>query len=161
MVTGDFSGAHATSGDGDDAYFRRDFCLRELTWAFAAKKHVQPVVHLKDKENIGLFVGMAPGELKAIGNIDFVDLNTSNSKYWNVGVDEIVDKANKAGAFATAGSARRTSYKSHRSDRSLRSVVPMPETTDDGSVGPPAPAAGPDKDDVMPFDDAKALAVVP
>ena len=56
------------TGDGQDdenAYLNRPFCLKELRWAFEKGTHVQPVVHQKDKERIGMFIKMAPaGEIE-------------------------------------------------------------------------------------------------
>ena len=83
------------TGDGPDdenAYLKRPFCLKELRWAFEKGTHVQPIVHQKDKERIGMFIKMAPADLKRIGSIDFVDLNPSDKQYWNVGLGKIFDK---------------------------------------------------------------------
>ena len=56
-------------------------------------------VRMDDKNNIGSFIAMAPGELKHIGNIDFVDLNVTDQDHWTVGVKKILEKAVAAGAF--------------------------------------------------------------
>ena len=70
------------TGDGPDdanAYLNRPFCLKELRWAFAAGKHLQPVVHLDDKKRIGdVFIPMVPDlDLRAwIGASDFVDVRS-------------------------------------------------------------------------------------
>ena len=85
--------------DDKDAYLNRSFCLKELRWAFEKGTHVQPVVHQKDKERIGKFIKMAPADLKRIGSIDFVDLNPSDKRYWNVGLGIIFDKAKARGVF--------------------------------------------------------------
>jgi len=92
--------------DDDNAYLKRAFCLSELRWAFSAitdpnlpLKHLQPLVRMDDKNNIGAFIAMAPDDLKHIGNIDFVDLNTTDNNYWTVGVENILKKAVAAGAF--------------------------------------------------------------
>ena len=74
--------------------------MSELRWAFNAEKHVQPVVRMDDKDNIGAFIKMAPADLQHIGNIDFVDLNTTNQGYWQVRRQApSIEKAEKAGAF--------------------------------------------------------------
>ena len=53
---------------------------------------------------------MAPDDLKKIGGIDFVDLNTSDADYWKIGLKKMVEKAVDAGALpapkGVAGSAR-------------------------------------------------------
>ena len=118
--------------DDENAYLKRPFCVNELKWAFAARKHVQPVVRMEDKSNIGKFIAMAPGELKCLGGIDFVDL--TDKHYWKVGVDLILEKAKARGAFlplSGGGSSRSLlgfSPSSHRSSRrsSWSSVAPMP-----------------------------------
>ena len=86
--------------DDDNAYLKRPFCLSELRWAFDAKKHVQPLVSMEDKDNISAFIQMAPVDLQRIGSIDFIDLNMKDKEFWRVGVDRILQKAKVAGAFA-------------------------------------------------------------
>ena len=161
--------------DDDNAYLKRDFCVSELRWAFDAKKHVQPVVRMDDKENIGAFIKMAPEDLRHIGNIDFVDLNTTNQGYWQVGVDTIIQKAEKAGAFpkpeSAAPSKRSSRYLSSRSvvapapdkspaPASAGASAPTPDASPDPAAGAPAPAAaGQSKDNVLPFDDVTGFTV--
>ena len=86
--------------DDDNAYLKRPFCLSALRWAFDAKKHVQPLVSMDDKDNISAFIQMAPVDLQRIGSIDFIDLNMKDKEFWRVGVDRILQKAKVAGAFA-------------------------------------------------------------
>ena len=161
--------------DDDNAYLKRDFCVSELRWAFDAKKHVQPVVRMDDKDNIGAFIKMAPEDLRHIGNIDFVDLNTTNQGYWQVGVDTIIQKAEKAGAFpkpeSAAPSKRSSRYLSSRSvvapapdkspaPASAGTSAPTPDASPDPAAGAPAPAAaGQSKDNVLPFDDVTGFTV--
>ena len=121
------------TGDGPDdefAYLNRDFCLKELRWAFMKGTHVQPVVHQKDKERIGEFIEMAPADLKRIGSIDFVDLNPSDKRYWDVGLGIIFDKAKARGVFPQGRSSTRRPSVEHRS---LAAVAPEPA---DGAVEP-------------------------
>ena len=128
VITGD------GPGDGPDdknAYLSRDFCLRELRWAFKKGTHVQPVVDLEDKKRIGEFTKMAPADLKRIGSIDFVDLNPSDKEYWDVGLKKIFDKAKARRVFPQGrSSTRRPSTVEHRS---LAAVAPEPA---DGAVEP-------------------------
>ena len=124
------------TGDGPDdenAYLKRPFCLKELRWAFEKGTHVQPVVHQKDKERIGMFIKMAPADLsKIIGSIDFVDLNHTDKRYWDVGLGIIFDKAKTRGVFPQGrSSTRRPSTVEH--PRSLAAVAPEPA---DGAVEP-------------------------
>ena len=90
------------TGDGPDdegAYLKRPYCLQELRWAFAKGTHVQPVVHLRDKERIGDYIRMAPADLKRIASIDFVDMNSTDKDYWDVGLRKILDKAKARRVF--------------------------------------------------------------
>ena len=127
------------TGDGpddEDAYLNRPFCLKELRWAFEKGTHVQPVVHQKDKERIVEFIKMAPADLKRIGSIDFVDLNPSDKRYWNVGLGIIFDKAKARGVFPQGrSSTRRPSTVGHGS---LAAVAPEPA---DGAVEPASGAS--------------------
>ena len=94
-----------TGGKDDaNAYLKRPFCLSELRWAFDADKHLQPIVHMDDKKKIGEFIDMAPDDLKRIGKIDFVDLNTTDEDYWSTGIKKVFEKAEGAGAFRKSGS---------------------------------------------------------
>ena len=86
--------------EDENAYWNREFCLKELRWAFENNKHVQPVVDMMhDKSQIGRFISSFPEELKGIGAIDFVDLNDTDRDYWELGLKKIIDRADKAGAF--------------------------------------------------------------
>ena len=97
---------------------------------------MQPVVHQKDKERIGMFIKMAPADLsKRIGAIDFVDLIPSNKRYWNVGLGMIFDKAKDRGVFPQGRSSTRRPSVEHRS---LAAVAPEPA---DGAVEPASGAS--------------------
>ena len=128
------------TGDGpndEGAYLNRPFCLKELRWAFEKGTHVQPVVHLEDKKCIGEFIEMAPADLKRIGSIDFVDLNPTDNRYWDVGLGIIFDKAKARGVFPQGrSSTRRPSTVEHRS----RAAV-APEPAADGAVEPASGAS--------------------
>lgn len=110
--------------EDENAYLKRDFCLSELRWAFAAirdptlpLKHLQPVINMHDKERIGALMNMAPDDLQHMRNIDFIDLNTTDLAYWKVGVDKIFEKAEDAGAaFTLSGAAHRSEAADDRSE---------------------------------------------
>ena len=140
--------------DDDNAYLKRDFCVSELRWAFNAQKHVQPVVRMDDKDNIGSFIKMAPADLQHIGNIDFVDLNTTNQGYWQVGVNTIIEKAEKAGAFPKPEPAAPSKRSRYLSSSSV--VAPAPDKSPHPVAGAPAPAAaGQPNNDLQPFDEVQ------
>ena len=146
----------------DNAYLKRPFCLSELRWAFEADKHVQPIVHMDDKKTIGEFINMAPTDLKRIGQLDFVDLNTTDQDYWSTGISKIFEKAQEAGALPSSGGGagtrkvfdkaqeagalpgRATAVLGRSSSYKLSSVAPMTEK-DTELTGPTAgvPAGGP------------------
>ena len=47
--------------------------------------------HVANKTRIGEFLGAAPDDLRGmIGGIDFVDLNTGDAEYWDVGIDKVL-----------------------------------------------------------------------
>ena len=73
----------------EDSYFNRPFCVKELKWALAKEKQIQPVVTMEDKTKISNFIKSAPEDLKSIGSIDFVDLNMSDMDYFRVGLKRI------------------------------------------------------------------------
>ena len=72
-----------------NAYFRRPYCLKELRWAVDAGKRIQPIIRAEDKSNIGTLLADAPGDLKFLGGIDFIDLERNDREYWDVGVRKI------------------------------------------------------------------------
>jgi len=81
------------AGVKGNAYFERDFCLKELRWAKAAGKYIQPVVDGADKGRIGEFLDMAPDDLRDLGSVDFVDLNQTDREYLQAGLKKILRKA--------------------------------------------------------------------
>ncbi len=70
------------AGVKGNGYFERPFCLKELRWALAAGKHIQPVVDSADKGRIGELMGMAPDDLQFPLNVDFVDFNQTDREYF-------------------------------------------------------------------------------
>ena len=121
---------------------------------------------------IGEFINMAPTDLKRIGQLDFVDLNTTDQDYWSTGIKKVFEKAEDAGAFpkSAAPSKRSSRYLSSRSvvapapDKSPDPVAgtsaPTPDASPDPVAGAPAPAAaGQSKDNVQPFDDVTGFTV--
>lgn len=65
--------------------------MKELRWAKKAGTRIQPVINVLDKTRIGEFLGAAPDDLRGmIGGIDFVDLNTGDAEYWDVGIDKVL-----------------------------------------------------------------------
>merc|ERR1719263_77068 len=137
-----------TGGKDDaNAYLKRPFCLSELRWAFEADKQLQPIVHMDDKKMIGEFINMAPTDLKRIGQLDFVDLNTTDQDYWSTGISKIFEKAQEAGALpgrATAVAERPSLWPSGRAQRphKLSSVAPITEK-DTELTGPTAGVPAP------------------
>ena len=85
-----------------NAYFRREYCIKELRWAEEAGKYVQPILRVEDKTRIGEFLGLldAPlkvdgrmqdvSDLKRLGKTDWVDLNRNDGEYWEVGMKNVL-----------------------------------------------------------------------
>ena len=86
-----------SDGDGadDTAYFKRDFCLKELRWAVEAGIFVQPVIDIDDKKRIGEFMHQAPEDLKFLGGIDFLELYRVSIDIWNTCVNGVVEVLNE------------------------------------------------------------------
>ena len=82
--------------DVDTAFFRRDFCLKEMRWAKSAGAAIQPVIRVEDKKRVGEFIASAPDDLKDVGEVDWVDLNRGAVQYWNVGMDILVQRLEEA-----------------------------------------------------------------
>ena len=81
----------------ENAYFQREYCLKELRWAKSANKFIQPVVDTGDKGRIGELLKMAPDDLRDLGKVDFVDLNQTDDEYLGLGVKKILRKATQQG----------------------------------------------------------------
>ena len=81
-------------GEGN-AYFERPFCLSELRWAIGARKYIQPVIDADDKKRIGELMTKVPADLGGLRGVDWVDLNTTDNDYFEVGIKKILDKAGK------------------------------------------------------------------
>ena len=116
VTTADCVIALVTGSDGGEgtAYFERYYCLQELRWA--AEKdppvYIQPVISWADKTRIGEFIAQAPDDLKILGKVDFIDLNTSDVEYWDAGVNKVIKKAELA--LLAKGSRRYSSMLSTR-----------------------------------------------
>lgn len=84
-----------TVGPGEkDAYLAREYCLKELRWAFAAGVRVQTVMDMRDKPRFQALVEPAPDEIKEkLKDIECVDLNHNDTDFFDVGVRKILKKA--------------------------------------------------------------------
>merc|ERR1711988_623955 len=81
-----------TDGQGveSNAYFMREYCVKELRWAIGANKFIQPVISSEDKQRIGEFPAQAPEDLKHLGKTNWLDLNRGDKDYWNLGLDKTI-----------------------------------------------------------------------
>ena len=95
------------SGDLKDslAYANREYCMKELRWALQYGTFIQPVVANRDKERIGFFIRQLPKELKKLGDIDFIHLDKSRPKRWEVSVEEVMELIDEETQSATQSSA--------------------------------------------------------
>ena len=88
-------------GDPDDsAYFKREYCMKELRWAVQAGVPIQPVVSREDKQRIGEFVGQIPGDLKDLGKVDFKALDRISPAIWTTSIDEMLKSIDALSAAA-------------------------------------------------------------
>jgi hypothetical protein len=73
-----------------EGYFQSAYCCKELTWAFAADKHV--VSTYKAGLNVGAILNKAPEELRErICKVDSIKLDSSDPDYFAVGLKKIKD----------------------------------------------------------------------
>lgn len=74
----------------DNAYFAQEQCQMELRRAKDAGIRIQPLVRIEDKQQIGVFLSLAPPDLRELGSIDFIELVRSDPDYWDAGVDKVL-----------------------------------------------------------------------
>jgi len=86
------------------SYFTREFCLKELRWARDAGKGLVVCIDVKDKNRIGEFLNGAPEDLKSIGDINFIDLNRGEVRYFKLGIELLLDAKPKKLALAAVSS---------------------------------------------------------
>jgi O-acetyl-ADP-ribose deacetylase (regulator of RNase III) len=84
------TGVERPGDPAENAYFQREYCVKELRWARAAGVPIQPVMLPEDKKRIGEFLGQAPADLKGLGAVDFIHLDRSRAAYWETGIDELL-----------------------------------------------------------------------
>ena len=83
---------HPENDPEDNAYFRRPYCIKELSWAKAAGVNIQPCCSRDDKGKIGKFQKDVPENLEFIFDLEFVTLDRSDLELWNCGVTKIIKK---------------------------------------------------------------------
>jgi serine/threonine protein kinase/GTPase SAR1 family protein len=74
----------------DTAYFRRDFCLKELRWALEADVVIQPVVAAEDKGQITEFFSLIPADLQHLTGVNWEHVDRKDSDYFQLGVTKIL-----------------------------------------------------------------------
>ena len=89
-----------------NAYFKREYCVKELRWALEAGVPIQPVIRAEDKASIGDFLDLAPEDLRHLGKTDWIDLNRNDRDYWEVGVKKMFRGIDKLQKRASTPSAR-------------------------------------------------------
>jgi serine/threonine protein kinase len=78
-------------GPEQNAYFNRWMCIQELRWAIQYNVPIQPVVRVEDKKKIGDFIKTAPDDLKFLIDIDWIDLNRNDKRYFDLGIDMVIE----------------------------------------------------------------------
>ena len=80
IVTGPHSRPNPAEGDRpeDNAYFRREYCMKELRWAREARVPVMPLILADDgaatKQEL---LELAPEDMKDLASVDFVSFDRS------------------------------------------------------------------------------------
>ena len=77
----------------NNAMLNRWMCQQELRWAVENDVPIQPVVRAEDKKKIGNFIQMLPADLKILGGVDWKHLDRGNKRYFDLGVDMILEGA--------------------------------------------------------------------
>ena len=97
--------ASSPSDDKDEprASLNRPFCRKELRWAIEKGTFIQPVIAMRDKERIGFFISQAPDDLKCLGDVNFLHLDRTAPKRWEVSLDLVIDAIEKAEKMDVAG----------------------------------------------------------
>ena len=85
-----------------NAYFRREYCIKELQWAVDAGVQIQPIVRMEDKGRIGEFLGLLDEPLlldgalqdvsrlkRRLGETDWIELNRNDREYWELGMTKL------------------------------------------------------------------------
>lgn len=106
IVTGSCNQAGAGEGENpeDNAYFNRAYCVQELRWAVEVGVPIQPVMLAVDKCRISEILTLAPSDLNHLWGVDFIHLDRSCPRVWEVGVDALLESA--AGLVAASKQAR-------------------------------------------------------
>ena len=74
----------------ENAYFKRDFCVKELRWAVEAGVQIQPVVAAEDKGAISEFFAMIPDDLQHLGGVNWEHIDRKDKDYFELGVTKIM-----------------------------------------------------------------------
>ena len=93
------------AGVKGNAYFERDYCLKELRWAKANGTYIQPLVLEGDKPRISELLKGNPEtglvgateDLLSLGSTDFVDVIQSDLRHMKTCIDIILENCRKAG----------------------------------------------------------------
>ena len=73
----------------DNAYFRREYCLKELRWARGAGKPIVCIVRVEDKSKVDELFSYAPDDLKYLrANVVYFDRNDRD--YQKIGVRKML-----------------------------------------------------------------------
>ena len=73
----------------NNAYFKREFCLKELRWAIKAGIPIQPVIRTTDAAKKEEFMELAPDDLQFLNDLHWIELDRDDIDYWTVGMKKI------------------------------------------------------------------------
>ena len=76
-----------------NAYFNRDFCLKELRWAKQADTLVQPTVAAENKDRISAMMQLVPVDLQHLKGVNWEHIDRKDSDYFELGVTKIIRAA--------------------------------------------------------------------
>mmetsp|Transcript_46280 Transcript_46280/g.86329 ORF Transcript_46280/g.86329 Transcript_46280/m.86329 type:complete len:518 (+) Transcript_46280:299-1852(+) len=83
-----------TDGEGveSNAYLKSDDCLRVLRLTLQEGLLIQPVKQVDDTRSKREIMRNAPDDVRALVNLNWVDLNRTTMQYWDLAVKAILDR---------------------------------------------------------------------
>ena len=82
--------------NGEDSYFSREMCRRELKWAREANVPIVPVIHVLDKPKVGAFIAEGKRHGIDLSDHNFCHIDRSGPEYLQASLQAILGQADRA-----------------------------------------------------------------
>ena len=91
-----------------NAFFRREYCIKEIRWAQESGKHIHPIIRIEDKQRFGEFLSLLEkplkvdgvmqniSDLKILGKTDWQSLDRNDRDFWKLGMTKVHEALKKA-----------------------------------------------------------------